>query len=1043
MQQGMLLHSLAAPGTGVEVEQILCRSSEPLHIEALTEAWRRVQRRHEALRTRFRWDGLPAPVQEVLEDAPLEVVVEETTETDDRLLAGDRQRDLDLSGPPMRLRLFPGTRAWRMLWSFHHAILDGRSFPIVLHDVFGAYAALQDGREWQPGPPRARFEGFARHVAGREHAVSRAYWESLLLGRRGPDYPLAQPRGPVGSADFGAVERRLDDEAGRALQAWSLRERFSLNVALQAAWTITVALRTGSSDVLFGATRACRHAPVDGVRNMVGLLINTVPVRANAGATPVRDLLHHLREQWSALRPHELTPLTAIQQWVGRTGPDALFDAIVVFDTADLGSRLRALGGAWLDREFLYRGRTGWPLTLIGYGGDAPTIRLEYDRAAVADSLAADLLDETLRALTALPEAGGRAAGLVPVLAPAARETLLALAAPRHTFTPASSVPERVLAAARGREHQTAVRGRRGDLTYADLLERSARVARGLHAAGVAEGRRVGVMMDRTPDAVVAMMGVMRSGAAYVPIDLEGPSERVRYLAEDAQLALIIRDPAAAPPVDVPSTTLDELLRSPPVAPEPPGPAAAAYVMYTSGSTGRPKGVVVTHANVARLADACAGVFDLAADDVWSCCHSFAFDFSVWEVWCALMAGARTVIAERDEVRDPRIFADLVARERVTVLSQTPSAFRGLQDHLLDRAAGLALRYVVFGGEALDPSTLAGWFAVPGGPALVNMYGITETTVHVTFRRIAPADTGRSASVIGRPLPDLGILLLTPDGALAPPGAPAEMFVAGGGVSPGYLGRPDLTQERFLETPWLPGHRVYRTGDLARLLPGGDLEFLGRADRQVKVRGHRIEPGEVEQALRRHPGVRDARVVPRTVAGAPGSELAAYLLTDGAAPTVADLRGHLDAILPPYMIPTWFVLMDRFPLTPNAKLDVASLPDPEPRRPDLGVAFLAPSGALEEAIAAAWREALGLNSVGTSDNFFDLGGNSLILVRMAGLLRQRLAREVTVLELFEHPTIRALADHLAPADGPGPELQDQIAARAARKRRALFDTRKR
>jgi acyl-coenzyme A synthetase/AMP-(fatty) acid ligase len=466
--------------------------------------------------------------------------------------------------------------------------------------------------------------------------------------------------------------------------------------------------------------------------------------------------------------------------------------------------------------------------------------------------------------------------------------------------------------------------------------------------------------------------------------------------------------------------------------------------MYTSGSTGQPKGVVVSHANVVRLLDACGSLFAFTPADVWSCFHSFAFDFSVWELWCALMTGACTVIASRDEIRAPRDFADLVLREGVTILSQTPSAFRQLQEHLLTRAPLGRLRYVVFGGEALDPTSLRAWFAAVGEPpALINMYGITETTVHVTFRQVRPSDTDRVASVIGHPLPDMGILLLTPEGTLAPRGAPAEMFVAGGGVSKGYLERPDLTAERFVETPLLPGHRLYRTGDLARMLPGGSLEFLGRADQQVKVRGHRIEPGEVEFALRQHDQIRDARVVPRTPAGADSPELAAYLLVDGPTPPVTALRAHLERTLPRYMVPTWFVTVDRIPLTANGKIDIGALPEPEARRPDLGVAFVKPDGELEEAVAAVWREVLGLETVGSRDSFFDLGGNSLLLVRVAGLLQQRLRRDVTVLQLFEHPTVQALAAHLTQVQAPDLGAHDHIAARAARKRSTLSNLRKR
>jgi hypothetical protein len=400
MQEGMIFHSLACPGTGVEVEQILCTSSEPLDLGALNEAWRRVRERYPVLRTGFRWEDVPAPCQEVLPEAPLEIDVVNVPQSDDDWLAADRLRDFNLAEPPLRLQVAKSMFAWRMLWSFHHAILDGRSFPVVLREVFDRYSALRDGRDWRPEGAVHPFESFVHHVTSRDHERSRGFWERAFADFSAPDHPLV-PRARRGnSGDFGAVERWLDAETAGALQRWLTATGLSLNLALQAAWTVTVANRTRSADVVFGATRACRHTPVAGADRMVGLLINTVPVRSTADPGDLARLLEGLRSGWTALRDHELTPLTAIRRWAKSAGP--LFDSLVVFDSADLASSLHALGDEWTGREFVYRGRTGYPLTMIGYGGVSPVFRLEYDRQVVGDVLASDLVQETLHVLTGL-----------------------------------------------------------------------------------------------------------------------------------------------------------------------------------------------------------------------------------------------------------------------------------------------------------------------------------------------------------------------------------------------------------------------------------------------------------------------------------------------------------------------------------------------------------------------------------------------------------------------------------------------------------------
>jgi len=538
---------------------------------------------------------------------------------------------------------------------------------------------------------------------------------------------------------------------------------------------------------------------------------------------------------------------------------------------------------------------------------------------------------------------------------------------------------------------------------------------------------RVALCLQRGIELVVGLLAILKAGAGYVPLDPAYPAQRLAFLLEDCapvavltEAALLDRLPAPACPVlSIDAPGFDVGPQHDPVLPAL-SPAHLAYVIYTSGSTGTPKGVQVEHAQLARLFSASASLFDFGAHDTWTLFHSAAFDFSVWELWGALAHGARLVIVPALCARSPEDFHALLCRERVTVLNQTPSAFRQLVAVEARRPVGQprahALRWVIFGGEALQPRLLAPWIERndPAVTQLVNMYGITETTVHVTHRVISAHDLEADAcSPIGRPLPDLCVHLL--DAALqpVPPGVPGEMFVGGAGVARGYLNRPELDAARFLADPFRPGARLYRSGDLARRLPDGSLEYLGRNDAQVKLRGYRIELGEIQARLCECQGVHDACVIVRE--DAPGEQrLVAYIVpaTPADPPAAAALRHTLGARLPEHMVPAAFVVIEALPLTVNGKLDRRALP--APALPALlPTDFAGPEGAAELALAHAWAEVLGLPRVGRADHFFELGGHSLLVVGLIERLRQQ-GWALDVRSIFGAPTLAAMAAGMRP-----------------------------
>ena len=570
-------------------------------------------------------------------------------------------------------------------------------------------------------------------------------------------------------------------------------------------------------------------------------------------------------------------------------------------------------------------------------------------------------------------------------------------------------------------------------LSYAELDGRANRLARFLVSRGAGPGRLVAVAMERSVGLVVALLAVLKSGAAYLPVDPEYPAERVAYMLCDAGTVLLVCDQVMAgrvPGGDIARVVVDDEGTAAAVAGLPTGPLAdgeraaplvpgsAAYVIYTSGSTGRPKGVVVSHRNVVRLLTMTTGWFDFGPDDVWVLFHSYAFDFSVWEIWGALGFGGRLVVVPFPVSRSAGEVRELLAAEGVTVLNQTPSAFYQLMEVWGD-GSGLAVRFVVFGGEALDCGRVARWReSLPcGGPVLVNMYGITETTVHVTGHVVGPGETG---SVVGTAIPDLRVFVLDERLGLVLPGVAGEMYVAGAGLALGYLHRAGLTGERFVACPFGgPGERMYRTGDLARWNAVGQLEYLGRADDQVKVRGFRIELGEIEAVLAGMPAVAQAAVAVRE--DQPGDKrLAGYVVpAAGAVLDPAGLRAAMGRVLPGYMVPAAVVLVEALPLSPTGKLDRRALPAPEYAAAEGG---RAPATARERALCEVFAQVLGLDRAGPDDSFFDLGGHSLLATRLISRVRVVLGAELPIRAVFENPTPALLAWVLEGADAARPPL---------------------
>jgi amino acid adenylation domain-containing protein len=585
-------------------------------------------------------------------------------------------------------------------------------------------------------------------------------------------------------------------------------------------------------------------------------------------------------------------------------------------------------------------------------------------------------------------------------------------------------------------------------LTYQELNWQANRLANYLIASGVQPGALIGLCVDCSFNTIIGLLSILKAGGAYVPLDPGYPVERLEFMMTDSEIEFVVGEAAQATKLrtanvkficlDSDRVAIDTAEEATPLLNV--RPDDLAYVIYTSGSTGQPKGALVSHANVVRLFSATREWFDFRSDDVWTLFHSYAFDFSVWEIWGALLHGGKLVIVPRSVSRSPADFLELIHNQQVTVLNQTPSAFRQLL--VADEAASkpLPLRYVILGGEALEFATLSSWFARHqfDSPRLVNMYGITETTVHVTYFPLTEENFRRSiGSNIGIRIPDLTLYIL--DSSLQPAaiGIPGEMFVGGPGLARGYLNRPELTQERFIPNPFELGKLLYKTGDLARFLPDGNIEYLGRIDQQVKIRGFRVELGEIETFLNRHQAVRESAVLAKTDDSGP-KRLTAFIVSQTPS-LLGDLRAYLSEHLPDYMIPASFVLVDRFPLTSNGKLDRDALWRTEGKILG-GSADSLPTSEAERAIASVWCDVLHLPEVNVDQNFFDAGGDSLNVTQLQTRLSSLFGEKVTVPLLFEYTTVRALAKFLTSQDKAN--LSRAISERASRQNEAYAERRK-
>jgi amino acid adenylation domain-containing protein/non-ribosomal peptide synthase protein (TIGR01720 family) len=974
MQAGMVFHGLSQQDRGLYFEQIALVLEDSPDVVRLAEAWQQVVDRTPVLRSRIVWDGVPEPVQVVDRHVKVPVAVYDWQGLDrlallDDLLGSDRSEGFDLAaGPLLRItlaRLSP--TEVQLVWSFHHVLLDGWSVFQVLSDVLATAA----GREL---PARRPFADYVSWLRRQDLAAADDHWRTVLAGLEGPT-PLPFDRTPTTSHDTASTEwvsAQLDERAAGRVHEFARRRRLTVNAVVQGAWALLLSRYSGQGDVCFGATVSGRPADLPGADDIAGIFINTLPVRvALDRETPVVDWLLQMQQAQAESRRFEYVPLSRLQSLAGLP---TLFDSAVVFENYPVSDQQGV-------RDLDATEATNYALTVVGVPGETLTLGIGYDPELFDEPTVRRMVGHLVRVVEAMCD--NPLLGDIDVLTAEERTHLLTSVNATERVVAPATLPELIEAQAARTPDAVAVLADTS-LTFAELDRRANRLARRLIAVGAGPEKIVALALPRSVEIIVAQLAVLKAGAAYLPVDPAYPAERIEFMLADAKPVLVVAMPGSDLRSDIVMDGGEQSLSDEPVRVTP-APGNPAYVIYTSGSTGRPKGVLVSHAGLASFSAAEIAHFDVRPGDRVLQFASPSFDASVLELCMSLPAGAALVVPPPGPLLGEHLAAVFSGRE-VTHALVPPVAMATVPEVPLP-----SLRTLILGGDACTPDLVARWAP---GRRLINAYGPTESTVVATWSEpLRPGGT----PPIGRPIWNTKAYVLDEDLRPVPVGVPGELYVAGVGLARGYLDRPGLTASRFVANPFEPGARMYRTGDLVRWNGDDELEFLGRADNQVKIRGFRVEPGEIEAVLTAHSDVRAAAVV------ADDQRLVAYVVgsTDG-------LREYLGARLPAHMVPAVFVPLAELPLTPNGKLDRRALPSPARELP--GAGYVAPETETEQVLAGIWAEALQLDRVGATDNFYDLGGDSVRSLHITSMVRTAFDVDLTPRDVLASGTVATLAE---------------------------------
>ncbi|MEH2230459.1 MAG: amino acid adenylation domain-containing protein [Nostoc sp.] len=1042
-QEGILFHTLYEPGSTIYFEQFKLTVHGNLDPGVFERAWQLLVERHSALRTLFVWKNRKQSVQVVRKEvnlpwSNLDWRVFSKQEQEIRLnsfLDSDRKQGFELDKAPlMRFALIRvADETYEFVWSFHHLLVDGWSWPIIFKELFALYESIQNGQQLYLAPSRP-FRDYINWLQQQDLAGAKAFWQQNLEGFTAPT-PLIVERAIGQSShqqqNIEVRSQHLSAETTTTLKSFAQQHHLTLATLVQAAWGLLLSRYSGESDVVFGTTVSGRPASLSGVESMVGLFINTLPARLKIPKkTDLLSWLGLLQQEYIEREQYSYTPLVDIQGVSEVPRNQLLFESLVVFENYPVNVTLQQLPGNLSIGELQDRGQTNYPLTLLAIPGEEMTVKIYYDR----DRFDADIIDRMaghfltlLEGITINPH---RTPGELPLLTPAEQDLLLV---EWNATSPAHPINRCIHQLFEEQVEKTpqalAVVYENQQLTYQELNQQANKIAHYLQRFGVKPDVPVGICVERSLAAAIAILGTLKAGGVCVPLDPTYPPERLAFMLNDSQT-----------PVVLTQTHLQSLfngnLAHRLIALDEAGDEIAkesesnlqvevaadnlAYIIYTSGSTGTPKGTLVTQRSLTNLIEhhqakmaTGIGVLQFA---------SLSFDVSYHEISVAWGFGGTLYMISECDRKDLDKLIHLLANNPIgkvflpVSLWQQLAEIYGEQEHLFQN-----IREAIACGEQLQiTQPMIKLFKRLENCTLYNFYGPTEADLVTAYTFSQRPDEWPIYPPIGKTAVNVQVYLLDSNLQPVPIGVPGELYVSGDGLARGYLNRADLTNQKFLPNPFSndSNSRLYKTGDLAQYLPDGNIEFLGRIDDLVKIRGFRVELGEVEAVLSKHPQINQAVAKVHGESAREKYLVAYFVPIPGETITVEQLRTFLTEQLPDYMIPSAFVEMESFPLTPNGKVNRRALPEPTTSRPELGQTFVEPRTPTEEILAGIWRDVLGLERVGIYDNFFDLGGHSLLATQVIALTRKAFGIELPLLSLFESPAIAPLAQKIATAKAP-------------------------
>ena len=1028
MQQGMLFHSLYAPESGVYIEQMTLILKGDVNVAAFESAWQTVVDRYSILRTLFLWENRVTPLQVVLKQVNLPwnnlnwLLLSPATQQQQlsELLHTQRAQGFQFNRAPLMgctlIQLTDDT--YHFIWNFHHILLDGWCLQIIFNEVLSLYESQVKGEICHLSTP-VPYRNYITWLNNQDRAASTEFWRQNLHGFSAPT-PLVVgrtvPQSHQQDSNYQKLEFRLSTEVSCKLQALAQQHHLTFSTIIQAAWGLLLSRYSGEPDIVFGVTVSGRPASLSGVEKMVGLFINTLPLRLQI--SPEQQLiswLEQIQQLMLELQQFSYTPLVEIQSLSEVVGGIPLFESIVVFENYPMDRSLDNETGSLQIGEIESREQTNFPLTVAVEPGNELSVQISYDTVRFAEDTIDRMLGHLQTIFSTIATNPHQTLGELPLLTLTEQHQLL------HEWNDTAREYPQNKCIHQLFEEQVAktpdaiaVVFEEQELTYQQLNQRANQLAHYLQTLGVKPEVLVGICVERSLEMVVGLLGILKAGGAYVPLDPSYPNERLSYMLSDAEIdVLLIQEnllsslPDSAQVIcldtdwEVIESYSQENLMTDVTTDN------LAYVIYTSGSTGQPKGVTIPHRGVNRLVTN-TNYINLQEQDVVALASNFSFDATTFEIWGALVCGAKLVVVTLDALLSPYQLADFIQSRKISTLFLTTALFNQIASTV--PSAFNSLQQLMFGGEAVDVTAVKAVLKNQPPQRLLHVYGPTESTTFSTWYLVSDVLEEAKTISIGRPIANTQVYILDPQLQPVPIGVAGELHIGGDGLARGYLNRPELTQAKFIPNPFSSDKsaRLYKTGDLARYRPDGNIEFLGRIDHQVKIRGFRIELGEIEAVLSNHPQIQQAVVI--ALEDRPASKrLVAYVVADPSqAPTLRELHQFLQNVLPHYMVPSAFVTLHSLPLTPNGKIDRQSLPTPDPSQLS-EVNFVPPRNALEQNLVKIWEEVLEIFPIGVRDNFFEIGGHSLLAAPLMARIHEKFGKSLSLATLFQGPTIEQLA----------------------------------